>query len=281
MGVQSCLSDGTFGVCTCGPVHGGAADAASVEDAAVVVDAATIVDAGPSDTGAFDAGPTDSGVPVHGHAVVMGYDGTAANDSVDALITNAVFVSERSTTSPLRILEYTQYSSPGLETHYHSVLDGAASTRHRTITYTELASDSVPALSTSLASADVFLVRPQNIGSGGAFGTLGDVWHDTIVAFLDAGGVVVIMMNQNQGSESTHDEWKIASGTGLFMDASSPYWDSYNVPSEIVAPTDPIAAGVLSPYASNTLCLDMMSGGTLVARTSSPGFCTVVRHITR
>jgi hypothetical protein len=259
---------------------GGGTDAASIADTGTALDAASDPDA--SATPDAFVGPDAGAVP--GHAVMIGFDGNGANDSIDAMIANAVFLSERPPSGDLRILEYVQYSSPGLELNLHATIAAAASARGRTVAYAELASPGAATLTSGLATADVLLVRPQNL-SPGAFATVGPEWHDPVIAFLDAGGVVVILMNENESSGAPHDEWRLAAGAGLFEALSDPT-ATQGVMFEIATPSDPVAAGVLSPFADRGVCLNMMTGGTPVARTSStsgvaPLFCPVVRHLVR
>ncbi len=289
-GTQACLPDGTFGACTCAGADAGVdaalpTDATTTTDAATVSDGAVVTDSGGT---TMDVGPTDTGIGVdaahiHGHAVVLGYDGFTANDSVDAMITNSVFLSERLGTAPLRVLEYTQFAIDTGSTRLHGLLDDAGTTRGRTLVYSDLASSSASTFASSIASADVLLVHAQYMATLD-FPTVGASWHDTVIAFLDAGGVVVILMNLQQDSWARHDEWALASGTGLF-NASGSFNHDGSPQTEIATPTDPVAAGVLTPYAAPVIGLAGMTGGVPVARTSVavavPAFTPTVRHLTR
>ncbi len=245
-------------------------------DAYVENDAATSLDVG-TDTFVPDAGP------VHGHAVVIGHQGTTADDSVDAMITNSVFLSERPATGDLRVAEYTQFAIDGASTRVNALIDAAALARGRGVVYSAIEGPST--FTASLARADVLLVLAQYTGGGGTLSALGASAHDDVLAFLDSGGVVVILLNSRTESGAHHEEWRLASGEGLFNAPSDP-WGAYAATCEIASPSDPVAAGVLTPYAPvhGANCLNGMSGGTVVARTSTtdtPPLCPVVRHLVR
>ena len=289
-GIQQCLPSGTFDVCVCDELDGASnLDAGAnldAGDARVPNDAAT-QDA-PNDGGnTDDVGTLDAFVghdagTLHGHAVLFGFDGARTNDSTDTLLTNAVFLSERPVSGDLRILVYDQYTPMSSDLHMRSVLADAALARHRTLAYSELAAPSASALTASLASADVLLIE-QQINPSSDLHVVGASWHDALIAFLDSGGVIVVLSNLTQVSGAAHTEWALVSGTGLFNTASSPGYAGV-VACEIVGTADPLAIGVVSTWTDQMACLDMMTGGALVARTSQalsyPTGCPVARHIT-
>lgn len=273
-GTQACLADGTFGACVCDePMDAGLSDAA-VDDAAVPDDAS-------SSDADVDAAAMDAG-PLPGHAILIGHDGYFPNDSVDRMIANAVFVGERPATGALRILEMALGSTAGSEANIHAAIDAGGTSRGRVVTYTNLASTMVSALESALADADVFLVRPLDFGGAADYRTLAPTWHDSIVAFLDAGGVVVVLMNIDASSGRRHEEWLVLSGTDLFNGVTDVF-PTGPTTFEVVGPTDAVGMGVLSPYAASGICLNMVGGGVPITRTAmasiSPALCPVVRHL--
>lgn len=278
-GIQTCQADGTFGSCVCDGVDGGTTDS-GVADAGI--DAAVTEDAGASDSGASldattddasasDAAVADGGV-VHGHAVLIGHLGIVPADGQDDVIANAIFSSERA--GELDVVSYTERADPSWMGHIEGLIDDQATARGRVVRRSTLATAS--GLGTALASADVLLVLHQ-LADESTMRTVAGFWHDALVGFLDAGGVVVVLSAATGGSGGY--EYLLLDGDRLFtLPAREVNTASTSV--EIVAPTDVVAAGVISPYPAGSqsiLCFPSSSGGTLVARTQT-ALCPVVRH---
>lgn len=292
-GAQTCLPDGTFAACVCADVDsgvdvdaGGPIDSGSPDDAGVAMDSGTVVedDGGPLPA---DGGPppVDAG-PIHGHAVVLGVWGGIPEDGSDQMIANAVWLSERGSTT-LRVLDYIAHA-PGLEdpasrAHVHSLIDTEAASRGRTTSYSTLTTDT--GLAAALADTDVFYLYDQGSLDETAARTTATFWHDDLLDFLDAGGVVVVTALAPSCSGSCRAQFRLVEGAGLFTFGGTPasVGSAGGVPIEISAPSDPIAAGIASPFPTGTgnwACFPSSTGGTVVARVQST-LCPVARHLVR
>lgn len=282
IGAQSCQADGTFGACVCPD------DVGADEDASTPVDA-FIVDA-PSDVpstldAADDAGMPDAGVAPRGHVVLIGHPNVGWDEYRDRLILNAVFLSERVTTT-VRIIEYLEYDDPLVgSVSTHPAIEPEAAARGLSVSFTPLTSSA--GLASLLPSNDVLLVYPQSSATTAQLQDVADAWRDQIVAFARSGGVVVILATAAHrgpgGVLVPGDEYRIVSGPDLFTFPREPFWDFRTPPTpEVAEPTDPIAAGVLPYNPGGTQCYFNSSGGTTVIRsnsTSTPAFCPLVRHL--
>lgn len=267
VGVQQCLADGTFGSCTC-------------EEA---VDAAVPTDAGLPDTPVVADVPLgddtsiepDAPVDVTGHAVLIGGYPFQPDEAFDRMIANAVLVSER--TGDVAVTEYMEHAVvPGweIQARLHAAIDQRAEATGRTVTYTDL--DAAFDLPDVIGSTDVLLIHGQTYAPAGWMNTVSMAWHDDLVAFLDAGGVVVVLAAQ-------HEEHRVLSGAGLFgLPAASLPFNSVGTTFTVVAPTDPIVTDVLSPFlateVTGVVCFMGSTGGSVVAR-ETVGLCPVVRHL--
>jgi len=161
-------------------------------------------------------------------------------------------------------------------------MDAAAVARGRTLTRTSLASSS--GLAAALGSTDVLFVPRQNTDEA-TMTTVASFWHDPLVAFVAAGGVVVVLTGGAVWSLYGY-EWRIVAAPDLFSLPAAAWLGGLTNPVivEIVDATDPIAAGVLSPFptlAGTAACFPGSSGGRLVARTAGTMLCPVVRHLVR
>jgi hypothetical protein len=272
VGAQTCVAGGTYGACQCpNDDAGGVADAASIDGG---LDAGAI-DGGPDDAGT-DAAAPDAG-PVHGHAVLIGAMLWNADESFDRAFANAVFLSER-TRPTLRVVEYTEHSAgSGFELHARSVMDSEGTARGRSVTRTLLAS--AGGLATALADADVLFV-PIQLTDESTLRTIGSIWHDTLVSFVASGGVVVVLSCPSAASPG--GEYHLVEGASLFTYTSAGNLGTGTVPVEIVAASDPIAAGILSPFPANgreSSGFPMSTGGVQVARSMDGTLRPVIRHI--
>jgi hypothetical protein len=280
-GTQTCGSDGTFGTCSCGGTDAGT-------DAGI--DATTSTDGGgedvtatpdtpeSADVGSPDA-PPDLDAPAEGgtgHLVLIGQYPTMGDDGIDRMIVNSVFLSER--TGTLDVLVYTQYAGdPGFHTHPRDVITDAGDVLGRPVVLHDL--DNAFDLAATLPTMDVLFVPMQLSIERAGMRAIADGWHDTLVEFLEGGGVVLVMTGATGVSGSAMGaEALVASGEDLFLVPS--FTSRPTLTLETVTPAGPVAAGVISPLVptSGTVCFDGSSGGVVVAR-SVTELCPVVRHL--
>jgi hypothetical protein len=280
-GVQVCTDDSRFAPCQCPGDDAAVGVDAFISDGSIVEmdgsseDASHSDDAAVADAGS-DAGGADAG-RIHGHAVIIGNNVIRGDESWDRLFANAIFLTER--TGDIRVLEYTQYSAgSGWEMHPRDVMDAEATARGRVLTRTELTS--APDLTTALASADVFFVPGQVYADEAIMNGIASFWHAPLVSFVDAGGVVVVVGADSGGHGGF--EFHILDDPGLFGFGGGRMFVSMTSVISIVDTTDPLAAGVLTPFPEGLdfgECFPGSSRGTLVAR--SDALCPMVRHLVR
>jgi hypothetical protein len=232
------------------------------------------------DAGDIPDGGTDTGVdaapPPRGHVVLFAFDGASVNESVDRMIANSVLLSERpGATRVLRYVEYYGYDFM----HVQNAIDEVSTTAGRTVELVDLASFS--GLAAALPATDVLLVLPQSRTDASTIMTIAAAWRDDLLAFLDDGGVVIVMSSTGFGSPAAH-EWRIVAGEGLF---TVTYLDTVYMTHthELIAPADPIGEGVVTPFALAATCFGGSAGGTLVARRTATAvtepLCPVARHL--
>lgn len=209
-----------------------------------------------------------------------------SDPATDTEIVNSVFLQGRG--GAVRVLDYIERSEFtrgwDTQTRVHGVIDAGATQRGRQVFYTDLPRST--GLDAALPSADVLFIYGQDRAGSATLDGIGAAWHDTLDAFLDAGGVIVILT-----SRDCHEEWRLVSGTGLF---DVPLGAQFGrAVLEVVVPDDPVVAGVTSPYRDPTVdglaCFQGLVGGVTLARTDDeplqspplPMHCPVLAHITR
>jgi len=210
-------------------------------------------------TGSGGMGPDSSAPNGHGHIVLIGH-GFDNNDSTDQrILENAVFLTERSGT--VRVLEYTEFNS-GTSATVEPFLTSYAGSVGRAISFAALTD--YRNLQTALPNADVLLIydQPNDPYRGPQVSFIANTWSPDMEAFMAAGGVVVVL---DGGSSSTA---AFAGGpSGFYLAAgSSPVTTTLAVEDS----TDPVAAGVTSPFTSTTgfTKYPRASNGNIVVGTS-------------
>ncbi len=192
-----------------------------------------------------------------GHAVMIGHDYFASNASADAIVGNAVLLA--STTGTINVLGYTQYadtSSTGEVANTNAAITARAGAMGRTVSFAAPLTN-YTLLSSRLPGNHVLLIYEMELGGSGT--TIGAAWSATLTSFVNSGGVVIACAFLDQS-------WQVMNSSGLLSisSASSAYSSTINV----VGTTDPIAAGVASPYTG--------PNGSSQFVTSEPGIVTQV-----
>lgn len=180
-----------------------------------------------------------------GHVVVVGHDYSGATPTVAAsrVLVNAVFLPPK---NPVRVLAYQQWSEPAAVSSIKAILDAGAAARGRTYAMT---------VATSLASFrdqllidnfEVALVLDQPNAPAGALGVVGSSASLSLDSFSRVGGVVVVL---DGGSGVSQMPQFLTASTML---GTSGHTTITGKSVDVVAPSDPIASGVLGPYVSPT-----------------------------
>ncbi|UCF80828.1 MAG: PKD domain-containing protein, partial [Acidobacteriota bacterium] len=192
-----------------------------------------------------------------GHAVLIGHDYFASNPDQNRIAGNAVFLS---TASPVQMLSYIQYSDnvPGGE-----YLNTLAAINSVSTDYVNTEFSDYGQLDDLLPGKDVLLIPEQENAGIDQLRAIGAAWARDLQRFVNGGGVVVLC-DHNWGSGGT---WEIFNRSGL-MSISGSLDTGGNV--DVVAPADPVAAGVTTPYLAGNGSLSFSTGETtVVARNSA------------
>jgi hypothetical protein len=202
-----------------------------------------------------------------GHTVLIGHDYYVNEDTADRILGNAVLLADAGDT--IQIVAYTEYAD--LEGEYENMLDALEATVEVPFEVTELDDDGA----LDLSSADVLMIPEQESGGEAELTAVGEAWNDQLLAFVEAGGVV-IAADYNGSSGGT---WRTVAG--LFDVAPS---STNNVSDEsltIAEPSSPLTIGVdVSTYTApnGSLSFNGEPSGTAVVTTGDG--TPVVLHIT-
>ena len=123
---------------------------------------------------------------------------------------------------------------------------------------------------TALANVDVVLVDAQ-VGDGDAVAASAAPWSATFAAFLERGGVIVVLEGRNGVS------YRFAQATSLYT--SGPPVDITGQLAYVVDATDAITLQVISPYLAETTSVTLP--GTTGAAIATATGAAIAIHLTR
>ncbi len=304
-GAQTCMPDGTFGVCSClgsdggrpgddagrpgdggrDPVDGGR----DTDGGRDPIDGGRDTDGGrdPIDGGrAIDGGRgtdagrgIDAGRPLRtGHVVLLGGHMLQPFDAGRRMLVNAVALSGAS--GPIRILDYAQFTDTvGWDPRpiLRPEIDSGLASRGRSATYTVL--ESYTELTTRIRDADVLLVYAQWNGMESMMETIATFWRASLVEFVRTGGVIIVLDSTDNGSPSRGFAYEIVNGMGLLNVGSRTDQLTFGTIVDVATATDPVAAGVIMHATPNQVtCFPSASGATIVTFTRSM-LCPTALHL--
>jgi hypothetical protein len=170
-----------------------------------------------------------------GHAVMIGHDYFSSNASMDAIVGNAVLLAN--TTGTINVLGYTQYADTSGEVpNTQAAITGRASALGRTVSFVTPLTDYTQ-LATRLPGNHVLLIYEMELGGSGS--TIGAAWASTLDSFVRSGGVVI-------ACNYFDTSWQIMNSSGLMGITAQA--SAYSMSIVVADSTDPVAAGVTSPY---------------------------------
>jgi hypothetical protein len=213
-----------------------------------------------------------------GDIVYIGHDyfATPPKTSQARLLENAVLLSP---TTPVRVLAYQKYASANAVTKAIAILADAQTRSGRAIQITGTSTDAAIAGITK-AAYDVVLFYDQVSAPAGTMATLGAGWKSALGAFTHAGGVFVVL---DGAAGPTAEMPEFSNATGLLAVAGHQSVAA-GEELEIIAPTDALSSGVVSPFAmrlSTARFLPEANGGPVswVVRHVATGQAAVVHKI--
>ncbi len=212
-------------------------------------------------SGICQAGMCVGATPGNEVAVCMDYQTAAADTPQTVLLGNAVFLPRR---KPLRILAYTQYTSPSGRAKVDQAVGFAGTALNRMFSITALDNFTKISAQLSITKFDTFLIYDQTAAPPGQMATVGAAWHASSVldSFAAAGGTIVVLsggtteMDQFLSSSQLLDvsAQAVVTGQKLYN------WAGGNV----------VGSGVLSPF------LAPASSCTFTTTVTTAGYDTLV-----
>ncbi len=129
---------------------------------------------------------------VTGGIVFIGHDylSTDPYTAQARVLSNAVLIPRA---NPLRVLSFEEYANPSSITHVSAILHDAALEVGRTLAVTSTVDESAIPSALAAATIDVVLIHDQPGAAPGALAILGSTWAESLAAFTQAGGVVVVL----------------------------------------------------------------------------------------
>jgi len=166
---------------------------------------------------------------------MIGHDYFSSNTSMVNIIGNAVLLAN--TTGTVNVLGYTQYADvTGEVARTNTAITTRASALGRTVAFVSPLTD-YTLLDSRLPGNHVLLIYEME--SGGSGSTIGATWSATLTSFVNSGGVVI-------ACNYFDTSWQIMNSSGLLSITSQASATSSSI--NVVGTTDPIAAGVATPY---------------------------------
>jgi hypothetical protein len=178
-----------------------------------------------------------------GHVVVIGHDFASVTpvDTVAQVLVNAVYLPTR---GHVRVLAFDGgWVDPAARLDVRLVLDAAGAVTGRSYGATTVSTSDDFLAKLNPDQTDVALVYDQTTAPTGALGPLGFAWHDALLAFEQAGGVVIAL--DGGGNAET---LSLLNNSGILSVSAHASVTSLNL--SVTAPGDAIGIGVLSPYVS-------------------------------
>jgi hypothetical protein len=179
---------------------------------------------------------------VPGSLIVIGHDYEVTYSAAQQrVLANALLVSSA---SPLRVRLYEQYASAAAITNVKSILTAAATGAGRVINYTAASTPSDVTPGMNAANTDVLVIFDQVNAPASTLAAIGTGWATTITSFSHVGGVVIAL----DGLGGTSPQMPALIKSAKILDVSSDTTVAQGSALDVVAPSDSVGIGVVSPY---------------------------------
>jgi hypothetical protein len=188
-----------------------------------------------------------------GNVVAIGHDMTGIlRPAIRQLVGNAVFLAPR---PQVRVLVYDAATSVASRAGVTAAIAAAAASIGRQYTLSVALPETVTA---QLATADVFVIDPQQGARDDELTALGTTWSAALSSFLYRGGVVVLFDGGPDSGDTNLGTWQIlrAAGDPVSMAPLLQVTGSTLLSQRLlsnVRPGDAIGSSVPSPYQSSGL----------------------------
>ncbi len=179
---------------------------------------------------------------VAGSFVVIGHDFANAYSAAQGrVLANALLLT---TATSIRVRSYEQYASAGAVSNVKSVMNAAAAGAGRTIAYTVATQPTDISTGMTALNTDVLVVYDQSSAPASTLAGIGTGWVTAIASFAHVGGIVIVLDGQGGTNPQMPDLIKSAS----ILDVSADATIAQNTALDVVAPSDAVGIGVVSPY---------------------------------
>lgn len=200
-----------------------------------------------------------------GVVVLVGHNFVAYSPAQAHLLLNAVLLA-RGASVP--VLTYERYSNAATIASIRAIASSAVTEIGRSVVLTETSADS-DVTGIQVGQYGVLLVLDQPSAPSGALASLGQTWAPGLLAYLQAGGVVVLL----DGDTGVGEMPALSSSAGLLsVSAHQPV--ATLTPLDVVARTDAVAVGVGTTYAAGFTTASFTTesnGGNVVYVVMTPG----------
>jgi hypothetical protein len=179
---------------------------------------------------------------VAGSFVVMGHDYANAYSAAQArVLANALLLTSATT---IRVRSYEQYAASGAIANVKAILNAAATGAGRTIAYTIATQPSDVSTGMTALNTDVLVVYDQSGAPASTLAGIGTGWATAIASFAHVGGIVIALDGAGGANPQMPDLIKNAG----ILDVASDATINQNTALNVVAPSDAVGIGVVSPY---------------------------------
>jgi len=210
-----------------------------------------------------------------GHVVTIGHDYSTAPQKGSAqarVVVNAMLLP---LSNPVRVMSFEHYSDSNAVTNVETLVQAAAKLLGRSVTFTQIVTDSQVSQTLDITTYDVLFIADQVNSNQGDLGILGAQWQKdgAIATFLKAGGVVVVL----DGASGTGEMPDFLTKSSLLQVMSH---TQIGGALTVSAPNDAIGAGVVSPYVptSNTITMSTENNGGNVTYVVEKAMAPAVVH---
>jgi hypothetical protein len=204
-----------------------------------------------------------------GRAIVIGHDYLKNRPAMNRILGNAVFLWP---VNPVRLLVYEGDANAAAIAGADAAIAQVASATGRRSVRTAAGATDVPGL---LASTDVFLIYGQELANDATLDQLGLDWSATLLAFMNAGGTVVLLDASYAGNSGT---CQILAYPGLFLVARAA--SASGDVCTVVAHGDALTTGLPKTYLceKNSTSFTVNDLSTAVTRVVEDSGLAVVVH---
>ena len=139
---------------------------------------------------------------------------------------------------------YEQYAAAGAISNVKSIMNAAAAGAGRTIAYTVATQPTDVSTGMTALNTDVLVIYDQSSAPASTLAGIGTGWVAAIGSFAHVGGIVIVLDGAGGQNPQMPDLIKNAS----MLDVSADTTINPNTALLVVAPSDAVGIGVVSPY---------------------------------